>query len=450
MDTLELRLVIALILSAAIGLERQSYIEHKDRDKLFHHGVIGVRTHIMIGILGIVSGLLLQIAPLLSMFVGIGFGVLMTLYYIHESHTTKDYGPTSELNMIWCYCMSALLSSGLVLTQIVVSLAVVALFVMSTKEKIHSLIDAIHWRHVQQMILFGIITLVVLPYLPSDPLRIGDIPYLVSVLKAFQVPIDGSIVRLEILNLYSVWRVVVIMTGLDIVVFFLQHLMGKKQGWIVASILGGLVSSTSTTVALASAYKRHHQLIRTVVGIIIANVASFVPMLVIFASTNTLFMTATLPLLIGLMCGGILLVLYFLIRYPTDTESQLDEKSKNEIQDIFTLKPALTFAVIFAMVKMVTKLSYALLGDAGYLAGSAIAGMSGMDAVAINAAQLAGDTISFNLALTSLIAANTVNFVTKTLYAWTSGDRRLAVWVGSSLIAMTVCMLIGWYLAPGM
>ncbi len=186
MDGLEVRVILALVLSAAIGLERQSYVEQIDRKQKYHHGVIGVRTHSLIGILGILTGLTISIYPVISALIGIGFLTLLVAYYLHDSRQTGDYGPTSELNMIWCFGMSSLLTSGIVSPQIIVSLVACVLLIMSTKSKVHSLVDNIRWHHIQQLILFGIIALVILPYLPNTSISLGQIPYLQLIFNAFQ------------------------------------------------------------------------------------------------------------------------------------------------------------------------------------------------------------------------------------------------------------------------
>ena len=444
MDGLEVRVILALVLSAAIGLERQSYVEQIDRKQKYHHGVIGVRTHSLIGILGILTGLTISIYPVISALIGIGFLTLLVAYYLHDSRQTGDYGPTSELNMIWCFGMSSLLTSGIVSPQIIVSLVACVLLIMSTKSKVHSLVDNIRWHHIQQLILFGIIALVILPYLPNTSISLGQIPYLQLIFNAFQIDITKW-QALEIINPYSVWRVVVLITGIEIVAFLLQQWFGRQKGWIVASLVGGFISSTSTTITIASAYRKKKLLDQTVVGILLANVASFLPMLGLIVATNVFFAREVIPVIVGLVVSGSILSIYFLRRAKTSSLRKGSETS-DDMKDIFSLWPAIKFALIFSIVKIVTKIAYVLLGDAGFVIGSTIAGVSGMDAVAINSSQLAGDTIGYGLALLSLITANTMNFIAKTVYTYMSGDRRLAIYVGSSFALMTLCMCVVYWL----
>ena len=444
MDGLELRIILSLVLSAAIGLERQSYVEQIDRKQKYHHGVIGVRTHSLIGILGIVTGLTISIYPVISALIGIGFLTLLVAYYLHDSRQTGDYGPTSELNMIWCFGMSSLLTSGIVSPQIIVSLVACVLLIMSTKSKVHSLVDNIRWHHIQQLILFGIIALVILPYLPNTSISLGQIPYLQLIFNAFQIDITKW-QALEIINPYSVWRVVVLITGIEIIAFLLQQWFGRQKGWIVASLVGGFISSTSTTITIASAYRKKKLLDQTVAGILLANVASFLPMLGLIVATNVFFAREVIPVIVGLVVSGSILSIYFLRRAKTSSLRKGSETS-DDMKDIFSLWPAIKFALIFSIVKIVTKIAYVLLGDAGFVIGSTIAGVSGMDAVAINSSQLAGDTIGYGLALLSLITANKMNFIAKTVYTYMSGDRKLAIYVGSSFALMTLCMCVVYWL----
>lgn len=147
MESLEIRILLSLLLSVLIGLERQSYVEQISDEKMNHHGVIGIRSHAMIGMLGIVAGIALTTHVVLSAFVGVAFLAMILFYYVHHSRATGDYGPTSELNMIWCFGMSTLLTSGIVSTQIIISLSAVGLLIMSTKQSIHRFVDSIQWQH---------------------------------------------------------------------------------------------------------------------------------------------------------------------------------------------------------------------------------------------------------------------------------------------------------------
>lgn len=440
MESLEIRILLSLLLSVLIGLERQSYVEQIPDEKKHHHGVIGVRSHAMIGILGIVAGITLASQVALTAFVGISFLTMILLYYTYHSRETGDYGPTSELNMIWCFCMSMLLTSGIVSTQIVISLTAVGLLIMSTKQSIHRFVDSIQWQHIQQLILFGVIALVILPYLPSRSITVSDVPYLQLIFQILDADISKWL-KLEIINPFTVWRVVVLITGVEIVAFILQQVLGKKKGWVLASVIGGLISSTSTTISLAAKYRKDHDLSRATAGIMLANAASFVPLLFIILAINAQFVTVALPLFGVLIIGGLVLSYYYL-RKPSHahTSATLQENAISE--DIFSLWPAIKFALIFSVVKLVTKVLHLLMGDAGFLIGSGFAGVSGMDAVVINSTQMTLETVTYSLAALSLIAANTVNFAAKTVYIYLQGGKSLALSVGRCLGLLTVLLLV--------
>jgi uncharacterized membrane protein (DUF4010 family) len=341
----------------------------------------------MIGMLGVVSGISLLHAPLFALCISLGFLALITIYYIQESKATGDFGVTSELNMLWCYSLSTLLTADFLPTQILVSLAVVGLLIMSAKEKVHSFVDSVHWRHVQQMIIFGLISLVILPYLPDRTYKLSDLSFIPALFP------HATWTNLSLVNLQSVWRVVVIMTGLDVAVFIMQQMFGKKSGWILASIFGGLVSSTSTTVALAQSYAKNTRLLRTVTSIILANIASFIPLLLIISSVNPSFVRYASGPFVAMMITGGILVAYLLRRIRHAESNAPDEETSSRIQDLFTIKPALVFAGMFAVMKIVLQIAQYVGGDTGYIIGSTIGGIMGMDAVTINTAQLAEDEV---------------------------------------------------------
>src|SRR3546814_959710 len=75
---------------------------------------------------------------------------------------------------------------------------------------------------------FVLITLVILPVLPNE--NVG--PY-------------------QVLNQREIWWMVVLMVGISLVGFFLYKLLGGRLGVLAGGFLGGLVSSTATTVSYA-------------------------------------------------------------------------------------------------------------------------------------------------------------------------------------------------------
>ena len=118
------------------------------------------------------------------------------------------------------------------------------------------------------------------------------------------------------------------------------------------------------------------------------------------------------------------------------------EKSLKE-GNIFALGPALKFAFLFLLVTVITKISLVIFGDQGFLLTTALASITGLDATTINISQLAGANISYQIALFSLVVANAVNLIAKTVYAFVQGKQEFALKFAISVAIIIFCSLIG-------
>jgi uncharacterized membrane protein (DUF4010 family) len=64
-------------------------------------------------------------------------------------------------------------------------------------------------------------------------------------------------------------------------------------------------------------------------------------------------------------------------------------------------------------VLLITRAAQEVLGDAGVYVASFLAGLTGIDAITLSMAQLAGDELSFQVATESLLLAATANALSK-------------------------------------
>jgi uncharacterized membrane protein (DUF4010 family) len=79
----------------------------------------------------------------------------------------------------------------------------------------------------------------------------------------------------------------------------------------------------------------------------------------------------------------------------------------------FRLLPAIQFGFLFAVVLVVTKAAQVSLGDTGVYLASFLAGLTGMDAITLSMAQLAGGEVSLHVAAQSLLLAAAANTLVK-------------------------------------
>ena len=237
--------------------------------------------------------------------------------------------------------------------------------------------------------------------------------------------------HLEILNPFSLWRIVAIMTGIDILGYILEKSVGQKNSWLLTSIAGGFISSTSTTQSLAIRSNKSKNINGLVAAAVFVNLSSSIQHFLLIASVNTIPLTKGIPYLISIVGAGLVGGLFFFLKSKkvTEIEMKSTKKEKNAVQ-IFALKPALQFALVFTAIKLLSKISLIVFGNNGFLLTTTLASFTGVDAVTLSVGEIAGKSISYQTGILALCFANATNLLAKTFYCFTQGNRTFTLKFG--------------------
>lgn len=422
-----LNLITALLLGAAIGLEREAYERRINTTKRSGIGSLGVRSYSLITLLGALAGITYH--PFFPVFVAItiAFICLLIIYYVMGSIQTKDVGMTTELAIFLSYLFGVFIGSALLPVQLVIALTVVLILILSVKDEIQIFIRNIKEYEMDSFISFAIIVFVVYPYLPNISYSIGSITGLSSILQTYHLDIS-RITSLEIINPYQLWRVVVLITGIEIFGYLLNKTVGNKHGWLFTSIAGGFISSTSTTQSLAVQSKKSKEINKLTASALLANVASFVQHFILLGSINALLLVEATWYISALLVTALICSMFFIFQ----KDRLVKRKAEKEISSakegpIFSLKPALQFAFLFLVIKFISKLSLVFLGSGGFYITVALSSLAGIDAITITIAEMFGNTLSGASAPIGIMIANTVNLLAKSVYAYIGGSKKFAL-----------------------
>lgn len=411
------KLLLAIIFGAAIGFEREGSNQG--------HGAFGgIRTYSLIALLGALVGILFvsNFSALALVLTG-GFLILLISYYVSGSFVSKDFGVTTELSVIITFLVGLLLVLDIVPLQIIVAVFVVLMLILSIKSKTSQIVAGVSREEMQSFISYAIIALVVLPFLPDVGYKIVDIPVLPALLQSFNLDL-GQLSSLELINPRKIWMVVVLITGIDVCGYILGRVVGNKKGFALTSFLAGFVSSTSATQSLAQKSKKSAFVNHLLGAALLANMASFLQIFLLVGPLNPRWLISIVPgILLMVLTAGIIAFLFLKKKEPDNAEeAQVAGKGK-----IFALMPALTFAGILIVVKIVTKISLVLFGQSGFIISSVIASFAGLDAILVNLAEMAGNTITFKFAFITFLLVNATNLLSKTVYSYLQGTRQFAV-----------------------
>ncbi len=437
-----IKLVLSLILGAVIGLERESH-EKEDQPKKDSLGTLGIRTFSLITALGAVAGLLRESHFSLFLLINATFMALLIAYYILQSLLTRDQGITTEIAIIFGYLIGLLIALEVFSIHLILAMTVVLILILARKGEIKAIVAGIRRTEINAFISYAIIALVILPFLPNQPFYLSTIPGLEMILAPYGVDL-GRLAEIEIINPFWLWLIVALITGVEMLGYLLERTVGQKRGWLLTSIAGGFISSTATTQSLAQRSKKVAMVNLLVAAAIFANLASFFQIFILIAPINGAFLVKVTPLFMAIVISALATGLFFLkIRGGADEENLLETKERLKEDQIFALGPALRFALIFLVIRVVTKVSLLLFGSGGFLATSALASIPGIDAVTINLAEMAGKTINFQTGVLGLILVNAVNLLSKTIYSFIQGKREFALKFASSAAVIIFASLLG-------
>jgi len=213
-----IKLAVSLALGLLLGLERERT----------EASVAGIRTFALISLMGTICGLLgLQFG---GWVVATGLAALAVLLVIANFARVKagdiDPGLTTEFAATLLYGVGAYLAYGQ--TSVAVALGGTIALLLHLKKPMHKLVASIGEKHIKAIMRFVLVALVILPLLPNQDYG----PY-----GAF--------------NPFKTWLFVVLVVGLSLGGYMIYQFVGGKAGTLLNGILGGLISSTATTISQA-------------------------------------------------------------------------------------------------------------------------------------------------------------------------------------------------------
>ena len=398
---------LALLIGFLIGFER----EWSHRDEGHEEKFAGARTFTLVSLFGGMIGVL-----------GLGTGFVITGMIVVAALTTAAYwraatdgghfGGTTEAAVFVTFLLGLAATSGHAFVAAVSG--VVVAIVLSLKDEVQLAASRLTEREIHATLRFLALSILVLPFLPNE----GYGPY-------------GA------LNPREIWLMVVLISGLSFAGYWAMKLIGPQQGTLVTGIVGGLASSTATTLSLA----RLHQTGTTTAlsasaGIVAANVVMMIRVGVLLIAVSPLVWIAVWPVLVvGILLGS---AVCFALWRAADREEATE--SLLQVGNPMDIKPALVFAGLLALISLASRFGADKFGESGLYIIGLISGFADVDAITLAAGRQAalGSIVTMTAGETILIAV-VANIVTKAVMAAMVGNKRLGYLVGGSfaLIVLT-------------
>ena len=213
-------LAVAGLAGLAVGIEREWSGHATGPAARF----AGVRTFLLLGLLGGLAGWLIDGGLMLPGALLLASGAVLTVaaYVMAARRGGAAIDGTTEVAALVVLALGAIASLGFPLvTSAVASVMVLALV---EKTRIHSAIERLGEHELKAAFQFAVLAVVILPLLPAGPFG----------------PYDSIRPR-------SIWIVVLLFSGLNFAGYLISRWLGTSRGYGLTGLLGGLVSSTAVT-----------------------------------------------------------------------------------------------------------------------------------------------------------------------------------------------------------
>ncbi|HEY8154476.1 MAG TPA: MgtC/SapB family protein, partial [Myxococcota bacterium] len=364
MDLLVARnFAIALFIGALVGIDRE---KRKATDD--HVAIGGIRTFILFAEAGAVSAwLAVQTGSLWIFAVGVLAitAVVIAGYLAHARVHPDSLGLTTEAAAIAVCLLGGAVMFGY--PEVAVALAIATSSVLAFKQPIHGLVEKIGTDDLYAGLKLLLATFIALPLLPNRTID----------------PWDA-------LNPYTLWLLVILISGLSLAGYIAVRWLGPGRGTAVTAVAGGLVSSTAVTLSFARRSREHpggrgNALLAG--GIVLAWMVMFGRVAVEVAVVNRALLR---ELLVPVASMGAAAGIVALVLLRGSVGSARPAGGEVPLQNPFSLTAAIRFALVFASVMLLVVLVQTYLPGRGLYAVAALAGLSDVDAITLSMASCVG------------------------------------------------------------
>ena len=357
----------SLAIGLLIGLERERNPSAK----------AGLRTFALVAVFGTLAALLstklgapwLLIAGLLAV------ACMIIAAYLNDTNPENDPGTTTVIALLLSYGLGAMIWYGL--TKLAVMLAIGITALLYFKPELRGLSQRMTRRDLVAVLQFSVLTFIVLPILPDQSYG----PY-----HAF--------------NPHQAWLMVVLISGISLAGYVALKVVGTRYGAPLLGLLGGLVSSTATTLIYAKHGKSNAAVSNLAASVIV--IASIMVVMRLMVLGAVLGKDALPHLLAVLACGliaGLIVALYNWHKMDKASELYVPETSNPA-----ELHTAIGFGAMYVAVLLGASWMMDMAGSQGLYAVALVSGLTDVDPITLSSLRL------FNLG--QLTEQQTVNSIT--------------------------------------
>ena len=405
-DDVTARLLVAALAGAAVGLERQ-WSGHADGPAARFGGL---RTFTLLGAAGGAAGWLWSTgAGALAIALIAPAAALIVIAYFAASRT--DIDATTEVAGL--VVLAAGVLAGLDRLALASGLAAAATLLLAEKSRLHAFVGGIADEGFRAGVSFAVLALVVLPLVPEGPFGQW-----------------GGGIRPR-----SIWLLVLVFSGLSFAGYVARTAISPRYGYLLTGLLGGIVSSTGTTLTFARASRTRPDDGAGLAQGVLAACTMLIPRVLVAMSILAPMLVP--PLAIVLAAPFAAGALAAAVGGRRHGEAAPAAESGNPLQ----LGAALQMAAMFQVALIVLHEVRARFGGAGVRWTAVLLGLTDMDALTASVASQANAGLAVDLAVAAIALGILSNTCLKTVLAVAIGRGSFRWRVAAGLAAVAAATL---------
>ena len=415
----------ALALGLLIGTQRE--FQHRREENGASSPYAGIRTFPLLALMGGLGAVLSAAfgSPWILAAVLLAGGAFAVAAY-RAGVARGDTGLTTEVAVFVTALLGALcLTADL---GVVVAVGVAVAILLELKPESRRFVRALKEDELEAALKFAAVSALILPVLPDE--TYGPPPF-------------------DVVSPFKVWLMVVFISGISFLGYVLTKVVGATRGVGLTGLVGGLASSTATTLSFAERSKAKAALSGALaMGVFAAWAVMFARVLVEAGVVNPALLGAVWPAITAGGVAGLAYAAFLWVRNrKAEEEGEADPEEEAAFTNPFELKSALAFGALYAVILVGSKAAEMYLGTTGLYASAIASGLADVDAVTLSMAELSrpGGSVGLDTAATAVTLAAASNTVVKggIVVATGSAAMRKAIIPGTALV-LAAMLVVGW------
>lgn len=340
----------SLAIGLLVGLERERNPANR----------AGLRTFGLVTLLGAALALLSdRVGSPWPLAVGLlVVGAMMIGAYLGKEQD-EDPGTTTQTALMLCFCLGAVVWYGY--SILAVMLAITMTVLLHYKPELQSMTRSLTRNDIQSILQFAVLSFIILPILPNRDFG----PY-------------------QTLNPAHTWWLVVLISGVSLVGYVALRWVGQRYGAPLMGFLGGMASSTATTMVYAKHGQNRAMVGMAVVVITIANLVVLVRLSIISGVVSPNILPTLLPVFgCGILLGGS--GAFYLWRKMSRDAVELPMP---QVKNPTEIKIALGFGLLYTVVLLLAAWLSDVAGNRGLYLLAFASGLTDVDAMFLSSLRL--------------------------------------------------------------